>query len=338
MWNYLYPSLTLAALLSLSYTDIKTRTAPNQITYGLLVTGLGLHAAQSAIQETFQPFLHSLLGIATMFVLAYTIYLLGGWAGGDVKLFTALGAIIPFHGALSNFTYPLPYPILILIASTVAVLPFTIIYALHKLFKQKTTQLKEDIVKSLPKSAYSGFVLTATLHLTRIINIPPASVVLIAPLIYIAKEPGYPITAFLFTLSLITKTQTTINNLLFFLAISVLLVTGIKTYQSMKKHALREEKQIEELEEGQIPAEDVWETEEETEEGKKLEKRETTFFRFKEPGKIVIDSRKARGLTEEEIKILKESEIEKINVKKSLPFIPILTLGFIILLAIEIYL
>jgi len=341
MWNHLYLSLTLAALIVLSYTDIKNRTAPNQITYGLLITGLGLHIVQSAVQETIQPFLYSLFGIATMFVLAYTIYLLGGWAGGDVKLFTALGATIPFYGALSNFTYPLPFPILILAASTIAVLPFTIIYGLHELIKQKTTELKEDIVKSLPKSAYSGFVLTATLHLTRIINIHPSAVLLIAPLVYIAKEPGYPVTAFLFTLSLINNTQTAINNLLFFLAISVLLVTGIKTYQSMKKHALREEKQVKDLKEGEIPAQDVWEIEKEEseeQEEKKLEKREPTLFRYREPGKIIIDSRKARGLTEKEIETLKESEIEKINIKKSLPFIPILTLGLVILIAVEIYL
>ncbi|MFW5902320.1 MAG: prepilin peptidase [archaeon] len=332
MWNYIYPALALAVLLMLSYTDIKERIAPPQITYGLLITGLGLHAIQSAMQKTLQPLLYSLFGLTTMFALAYFIYLMGGWAGGDVKLFSALGATIPFYGIISSITYPIPYPILILAASTISVLPFTIIYAFYNLFKEKTDELKEDIVKSLPKSIYSGFVLTAALYITTLINAPSLTVILIAPFIYLIKEPGYPITAFFFTLSILSETIPTMKSLSFFLAISVIFVTGIKTYKSIKKNVLREERKVKELKEGEIPAEDVWKKEED----EKLEKREPSFLRSEEIGEIVIDSRKARGLTEEEIKILEESNIKKIKTKKSLPFIPILTLGFIILLILEI--
>ncbi len=334
MWNYIYPSIALAVLLTLSYTDIKERIAPREITYGLIIAGLGLHTAQSALQQNLQPILYSLFGTITMFALAYLIYLMGGWAGGDVKLFTGLGAIIPFYGAISNITYPIPFPILILASSTIAILPFTIIYAVYELIKEKTTELKEDIKKSLPKSIYSGFILTGALYLTTVINIHPGSAILIAPFIYIAKEPGYPVTAFLFTLSIIEEPTGTLRYLMIFVSLSILLITGIKTYKSIKKNVLREEKQIEELKEGYIPAEDVWRKEESQE----LKKEEPTFFRFRKEGKIIIDSRRARGLTEEEIKTLEDSEINKIKIKKSLPFIPILTLGFIILLIAEIFL
>lgn len=334
MWRYIYPALALAALLVLSYTDIKERIAPPKITYGLLVTGLGLHAIQSVVEVTPKPFLYSLIGLVTMFALAYFIYLMGGWAGGDVKLFAALGAAIPFYGTISSITYPIPYPILILAASTISVLPFALIYALYELFREKTSELKKDILKSLPKSIYSGFVLTAALYITILINAPSVTAFLIAPFIYMIKEPGYPITAFFFTLSLISRTTPTLKNLFLFLTISILFITGIKTYNSMKKNVLRKEKKVKDLEEGDILAEDVWKNKEK----KELEKRETSFFRNREKDELVVDSKKARGVTKKEIEILKDSNIEKIKIKKSLPFIPILTLGFIILLILEIML
>lgn len=329
MWIYLYPLIALIVLLVLSYTDLKRRIAPPKFTYGLLATGMALHAVQSLVTGEVNYFLFAVYGVFTMFLLSYFIYRIGGWAGGDVKLFTALGAILPFYGSLSELTYPLPYPILILAASTISVFPFIMIYGVYKVIGEGAEELKKDILGSLPKSIYMGFIVLASLYLTKIIGVNSVAVFLIAPLIYISKEPGYPLTAFLATLTLIRNTSTAVMNLSYFLIVSIIFVTGIKTYYSVKNNVLREEKIIEDLEEGNIPGEDVWKIEGE------IEKKKPSLTRFSEPGELMIDSRKARGLTEKEISFLEEEKIEELEVKKSLPFIPIITLGFILLLVLE---
>lgn len=329
IWNYIYPSLALLFLAILSYTDIKERIAPPRITQAMLFTGIGLHLLQSILLQNPNPILYSSAVALAMFAVSYSIYLMGGWAGGDVKLFTALGAMIPYYGAVSQATYPIPFPILILAASTISIFPFITIYGLYSVVKEHSKQLKKDIIKSIPKSIYSAFVIMAALHLTAILGIHPAATLLIAPLIYIVKEPGYPLTAFLATLSLIQFPTTNLPRLAYFLAASLLIVTGIEIYKSIKENVLREEKAIEELKEGEMVAEDIWIIDEET------TKKQPKIIRANEPGELVIDSRKARGLTEEEIKWLKEKRIKKIQVKKSLPFIPVFFLGMVILLALE---
>lgn len=332
MWNYIYVALTLFSLLFLSYVDIKERKAPPQVTYGLLTTGLILHGIQSILQHSFEPIIYSMAGASSMFLLAYAIYKVGGWAGGDVKLFAALGAILPFYGQLSQLTFPLPFPVLILAASSISVLPFAVGYGVYKTIQKNQQGLKEDIVNSIPRSIYSAFTLAASLHLARILGIHPASALIIAPLIYISKEPGYPITAFLFTLSILNYTQSTANSFIYILIASISIITGIETYKSMKKNVLRREKNTEDLKEGDIPSEDVWLIDGE------IKKSEPKLWRTKGKGELIIDSRKARGLLPNEIEKLKENGIKSLKVKKSLPFIPVLALGFIILLALESFL
>lgn len=331
MWTYIYPAIALIFLLALSYTDVKDRIAPPHLTYSLLIIGIILHATHSIITENINPLIHSIAGALSMFTIAYAIYRAGGWAGGDVKLFTALGAIIPFHGQLSTITFPIPYPLMILVASTISTLPFIVGYGVYKVLEEKSQQLKKDILKSLPRSIYTGFALLAALKLTQIIGIPPISILIITPFIYISQEPGYPVTAFLATFALITNPSENLSLLIYFTVISIFLVTGLKTYKSIRKNVLRKEKPIKELREGEIPAEDIWIHED------KVKKKEPTLTRFTEPGNLKIDSRRARGLNQEELNFLKESELDKLSVKKSLPFIPILTLGFILLLLLEIF-
>ncbi len=329
MWNYLYISLAIIFLAILSHTDIKERTAPPFFTHGMLILGLTLHLVQSAVTSNPNPILYSSSVALAMFSISYAIYLMGGWAGGDVKLFTALGALLPYYGTISQITFPIPFPVLILAASTISVLPFILIYGTYHAVKQDGKQLMEDIKKSLPKSLYSALTLTAALTLTKILGIHPAATLAIAPAIYLTKKYGYPVTAFLFTLAALREPISNLITFGYFIGISILLVTGTQTYRSIKNNVLRKEKKAENLEEGDIPAEDIWLVQ------GKPEKREPKIVTTKEKGKLIINSRKARGLTEKEIEWIKNKGITTLKTKKSLPFIPVVTLGLVILIVLE---
>jgi len=76
------------------------------------------------------------VGAGIAFTIGYVMWLTGGWAGGDVKLFTALGALLPFytppHVDTPHFIDDLyPFPLTILFNSVMAILPILLVYTAY---------------------------------------------------------------------------------------------------------------------------------------------------------------------------------------------------------------
>jgi preflagellin peptidase FlaK len=73
------------------------------------------------------------LGAAIAFAIGYGMWVTGGWAGGDIKLFTALGALLPmFFPSHAPFPYSSSYPlfpITILFNSAFVALPALVVQA-----------------------------------------------------------------------------------------------------------------------------------------------------------------------------------------------------------------
>ena len=105
-------------LLSLaSCFDIKSRSLPRALTYGGATLGLALHSAESLLSLSFAPVLGSLIVGIACFAFAYLLYRMGVWAGGDVKLFAALGFVLPSYGGVMFF------PFIVLLMSVAAFIP-----------------------------------------------------------------------------------------------------------------------------------------------------------------------------------------------------------------------
>ena len=93
------------------------------------------------------------LGAVMAFVIGYVMWLTGGWAGGDVKLFTALGALL-YGYAAPAVQAPYPSPLTILFNSVIAILPILLAYAAicrlrgRSVFyeRAKITELKEGMI------------------------------------------------------------------------------------------------------------------------------------------------------------------------------------------------
>jgi hypothetical protein len=93
--------------------------------------------------------------------------------------------------------------------------------------------------------------------------------------------------------------------------LSFLLFFGINSFKIAKENILRMTVKVTELEEGMIPAEDVY------------------------TGKVrIANSRSADGLTIAEIRALKKARKE-IRIRLSIPFVPIITLGMVLLMLLE---
>jgi len=83
-------AIVLIGTLAGGYTDARTGLILDRITYPMIALGILLSLVEG--QWLF-------LGIgAAVFVLGYVVYYLGKVGGGDVKLLTGIGFLLPFYG------------------------------------------------------------------------------------------------------------------------------------------------------------------------------------------------------------------------------------------------
>ncbi|MCJ7602209.1 MAG: prepilin peptidase [Desulfobulbaceae bacterium] len=88
----------LAAVLSVaSITDIRSRKIPNFLTFPTILAGLMFHLFTTGFDGLF----YSLKGLGLGFALLIPFYAGGGMGAGDVKLMSAVGAVV---GAGQVFT------------------------------------------------------------------------------------------------------------------------------------------------------------------------------------------------------------------------------------------
>lgn len=134
MWLELIPVIiSLVAVCVAVFTDLKDRIISDKLTYPLIVIGIGFSLLVGIYRGEWFRALYGGLGAGLAFGIGYVMYRTGGWAGGDVKLFTGLGALlpayeVPFDLPYSTFfapyavSYPL-FPLTILFNSIIVAVP-----------------------------------------------------------------------------------------------------------------------------------------------------------------------------------------------------------------------
>lgn len=103
MWQIPAFVISLIGLIIATYTDLKERIVSNKLNFTLLAAGLSLHLIYSIFIFDALPILYSILALAYAFLFAYFLYKIGFWAGGDVKLFAAIAALNPLNPAIVRF-------------------------------------------------------------------------------------------------------------------------------------------------------------------------------------------------------------------------------------------
>jgi Flp pilus assembly protein protease CpaA len=96
-------TIAFLALLTASYTDIKTREVPDWINFGLIGVGFGINMLFSVIYWKINFIISSIIGFAAFFVLAWVMFYTGQWGGGDSKILMGLGALIGIDVFSKNF-------------------------------------------------------------------------------------------------------------------------------------------------------------------------------------------------------------------------------------------
>ncbi len=126
-------AIALGAVCIAIYTDLRWRIIPDKLNFPLIAGGILFYFMLGIYQGDLWTMASGAMGAAIAFGIGYAMWLTGGWAGGDVKLFTALGALLPAFSpahvpAPYSSTYPL-FPLTILLNSVIAAIPVLLVYA-----------------------------------------------------------------------------------------------------------------------------------------------------------------------------------------------------------------
>ena len=362
LFSLLFFSISLIFLGIATFTDLKSRTVSNRLNYAMLALGIALHFLQAFLESNWTIFYFTIACVIATFLGSYLLWKLGVWAGGDVKLFTALAALVPLNPAVipqalgyaQGIFQPLQlpvFPLTLFVFSIFSMLPLGVFIGITGILKSK--RLKETLLKDL-KSVFfnSVFFALAIAGFEGVFQKLGISLLLIfLPLLVLAflKE----------RLRLFFSVGAFAVGLFIWQPVGVFLVFAgslaslffvssfIKVFLLSKREVLVVEKKVSQLEEGDIVAESVVESKgkisavagagfSETFKYLKTNNLAGLLERINPKGRLIADRHSAAGLTVDELKELKKlARLKKIGlkikVKLSTPFVPGVLVAFLIL-------
>ena len=360
--------IAILACLYASYSDLKRGIIPNKLTFPLIAVGIILNGIYAFTAGDLWFIIICTVVTGVIFALGYLFWKMGAWAGGDVKLFTALAALLPFNPILISYQlfqvpFPVigiyPFPLTVIINSILSILPFLLIYVFYVVVKTKPHLIDElisPIKIDYKKNIVLTLVITSAVTLAYFISqqLRIQIIIIILILIYllslvISKLPNY-IKAVL--VSVVTAAALFYNLKITIISIVVLFISIIiieiikKLLTSVSKEALQDEIPLDELHEGMIPAYNLYQRDDEvfvddmsfTDKMKESFKTRDISMLTTTPGKRLIGTL-AAGLSKDDIQLLKQLHHEgkissKFRVKKGVPFAPSILIGLIISLFI----
>jgi len=139
MWIKLLPvAFALTGAMIAVFTDLRNRIIPNELTYSMTVFGIIFSIGYGIFSGDLLKASYGFIGAGLGFGVGYLMYLTGGWAGGDVKLFMGMGALLPSYSDVFGLSYDLIlpefvvgyplFPLTILVNSVIAAAPVILFY------------------------------------------------------------------------------------------------------------------------------------------------------------------------------------------------------------------
>lgn len=134
--------IALIALIIGSITDIKKREVNDYLSYGLIIISFGISIIYSVLTGTAY-ILQTVMGFIIGLGIAYAMFYLGQWGGGDSKLLMGLGAVFGFNVIENNlFGEKNLSLILFLINIIIAGAIYGLIYSIFLAVKNRKNFLK----------------------------------------------------------------------------------------------------------------------------------------------------------------------------------------------------
>lgn len=365
MFSFSYFFIALIALLIASYTDLKERIVSNKLSYGMIVLGLGLHAFQAFYFSNAMVFIVSLIITIITFACSYGLWKLGVWAGGDVKLFTGIAALMPLNfpafseilgikfTLFSSISLPI-FPLTLFIFSIFSMVPYGAFLALNGIRKNKV--LKEKLKKDFRARIFQSLQGAALIvGLDAIISIYLIDLLLQAVLIFVLliltgfinKKIRLILSVIVFFYALGSNFISSITDFIYLFALFIIGYALFKLFAISRSEVLKKKVKVSELEEGLVPDKSIYLVEGKILEQEPLNMKKIIEYvkarnlpallsQLKLHGREIISAKRAGGLTKEEIqelkKLVKEKKLsEDITVKLTAPMVPAVLIASIIL-------
>ncbi len=290
---FAFPILLVAA-----YTDLRSRVIPDWLTLGTIAVFLPMDLYLYGVSALFH--------VGATFLVAYALYKIGVWAGGDVKLFTALDAVYPH--SVTIFGYSAPFVLWLFIAAVFVGLVVTLFVLLHRVFSDRA--LRRDFLKALLLAARKSFILAVFTPLfgwaAILVTFVPYPLDLFASIVllpYVSLRAALTGLAYLFAASL------------------VFIVLAFRT------SAFVREKPVDELKEGDIVADFI------LNDGSVVPFSWRAALSLSHNSRVRLSPFRAAGLYKDDIVWLRARGFERVRVKYSLPFVPFVLVGYLFILA-----
>ncbi len=354
--------VAILACFYAGYSDMKRGIIPNKLTLPLIGIGILLNGVYAFMINDLWIVVKCATYVVVIFIIGYVLWRAGAWAGGDVKLFTALAALIPFYPSFAGYTllgvkFPViatyPFPFTVIINSIISMFPFLLIYVLFISIKKKPHLLDELLtpIKEYRKNIVLTLVITSAITITFLVTyyLPYQIIILSLIIIYlltmvISKLPNRikaVVISVAVVFALYENFELTVSSIIVLLLSITILGIIIKLITSVSREALQEDVPIQDLKEGMISAYNIYKRDDMIYVDDK-----GIFEKIKEAiksgdmsliapkGKPIISSM-AAGLTEDDIKLLQalaeEGRIKnRFRIKKGVPFAPSIFIGLMI--------
>ncbi|MBE6485689.1 MAG: hypothetical protein E7Z85_02455 [Methanosphaera stadtmanae] len=139
--------VTMCCIIA-TYTDVKRQIIPNWLTFSSFLMGISIVTIYFYQLNNFNVFYYS--SIIIVYSFSYALWYFGVWAGGDVKLFTAISTLLipEFFDVIPSFyifNMQLPFKLvsfkiptfLLIFNSVLAIIPLVICMVVVKIFTDK---------------------------------------------------------------------------------------------------------------------------------------------------------------------------------------------------------
>ena len=344
-----------------TYTDFRERIVANRLTFGLIAMGIVLHFADALANAQMLIFYETIFAVIATFVFAYALYHFGVWAGGDVKLFTAIAALNPINYAflggalgisaplLGTIALPL-FPLTLFVFSVLAMLPYGLALSINGI--RKNAELKKIILPEIRERLLHIAEFAVAVGALNAIFIqlkwnPYLVLIVLIAMAFLPKIARIALDIVLVAAALFFDAYALAFDFIALFAVVSAIYLLLKLYVVGRDEAMRKKIKITALEEGMIVAENIV-----SRNGKIIRVKPLGFGelwdyfrgmnmralseRMRIRGKIIASARNAGGVSEKEIvelkKLVKQGKLKnEICIKMSVPFVPAVLIAFIVL-------
>ncbi len=129
MFEYFTVAVALGGSALAGAYDLKTTEIPDEISLGMVAAGLILNLAYSIVQWNPIYIFQSAAVGSVFFTFGLIMYLGGQWGGGDAKVLTGIGTLVPTLPAFSGATQIFPFSAVLIINLFMIGAVYMIIYA-----------------------------------------------------------------------------------------------------------------------------------------------------------------------------------------------------------------